>query len=250
MSASSETGTRRWLAGSFPAASLAFALGCIPSSVDTQPRSVPAVDAAGSNPTVANLLEFNAEGQAPAEFVRCLEELSKKQGWQQQYAECKRRSILGWTQARAVSIRAGEDQYAVVLLNSGPFSIPGLELQEAILLDGQGKFLDQLACEISSRATQFSGQFHTVVLGNAGADGAQLVMRLDGASARGHLEHRIYHGGGMVKFYWGQNHVPAEQPTKWDAKGLCRLAIRGGKFKVLFPQEGDGEQPPDFLVPM
>jgi hypothetical protein len=40
--------------------------------------------------------------------------------------------------------------------------------------------------------------------------------------------------------------VPQDQPTKWDTKGLCRIAIREGQFKVLFPGEKGAGQP---LVP-
>src|SRR5262249_50892515 len=106
-------------------------------------------------------------------------------------------------------------------------------------------FLDQLACEISSRLTHMDfGHLHTVIPGKREADGAQLVIRLDGASARGHFSHHVYHRGGKADFYWGHGHLSQDQPTKWDIKGLCRIAIKDGKFRVLFPGEKDKEPRP------
>src|SRR5262249_20692048 len=131
-------------------------------------------------------------------------------------------------------------RYLVVLLKSSTNSIPGSEVQTAILLDSQGKYLDQLACEINSRLTLMdSGQLHTVIPGMPEADGAHLVIRPDGVSARGNFEHHIDHGGIRAGFYWGHDHLLQDEPTRWDTKGLCRIAIEDGRFKILFPGDRD-----------
>jgi len=197
------------------------------------------------DPTVAKLVDMKPDEKTLPEFVGCLKDLASKQGWQQELADCKPLSFLGWDEARAVLIRSGQNQYVVILIKSWTFMIPGIEVQTAILLDHQGKFLDQVACEINSRLTRMDvGQFHTVIPGKPEADGAQLVIRLAGVNARGNWAHRVYHRGREANFYWGHDRLPQDQPTEWDTKGLCRIAILDGKFKVLFPGEKDAQLRP------
>jgi hypothetical protein len=184
---------------------------------------------------VARLLDF--ESDALAEFVTCLEDLAKDQGWEQRLAECKKLAFVRWEGARAVRVRAGGDQHVVVLLKSWTHCIPGSDTQTAILLDANGGYLDHLGCEINARLTRMdSGRHHVVIPAEPEADGAQLVIRLDGVSARGNFAHSVYHGG-AAQYYWGQDDLPPDRPTTWDAKGLCRAAIRGGRFVVVFPGE-------------
>jgi hypothetical protein len=196
------------------------------------------------DPDVAQLLELKPEGKTVPVFVTRLEGLGKKKGWQQQFAECKKLSFFDWDEARAVLIRAGQIPYVVVLLKSWTYSIPGGDVQTVILMDHRGKFLDQLACEINSRLSRMhSGQFHTVIPTKPEPDGAQLVIRLDKKSARGNFAHYISHGDTREQFYWGHEDLPRDQPTKWDTMGLCRIAIKDRKFKVVFPVERDKVKP-------
>jgi hypothetical protein len=196
------------------------------------------------DPAVAKLLELQVEDKTLVEFVTSLEALAKKQGWEQVFAKCREQSFFEWEEAQAVSILTGQIQYVVVLLKSWDHSIPGSDVQTVILLDNQGKFLDQLACEINSRLSRMHfGQFHTVIPNKPEPDGAQLVIRLDKVSVRGNFAHYISHSGGKASFYWGHGHLPQDQPTEWDTKGLCRIVINHGKFRVLFPGERDKEQP-------
>jgi hypothetical protein len=171
--------------------------------------------------------------------VKGLEALAKKRGWQQQLAKCKKSGSLDWDEARAELIRADRDQYAVILLKACTITISGEDYQTAILLDRQGKFLDRLVCEVNSKVTSFGCELHTVVSRNPEADGAQMVILIDGKSARGNFAHEVYHGGRMGSFLWGDEWLPKEQPTVWDVNGLCRVAIKVRKFKVLFPAKHD-----------
>jgi hypothetical protein len=208
------------------------------------PLSDPAPVITDIHPDVAKLLERKIEENAVPEFVERLEKLAKNQGWQEQLTEWNKRSFSEWEDAYAASIASGEMHYVVVLLKSYTTIIPGEDLQTVILLDNQGRFLDLLGCEISSRLRMEGGKFHTAILREAESDGTQLVIRLDGQSARGNFSHHIYHDGVKADYYWGHYHLADDQPTKWDTKGLCRIGIKDGKLKVLFPGEKDKEQRP------
>ena len=224
---------------------LAFVLGCDPTAAKLPPPTTPDAPVAAIEPAVAQLLEFKADDKALPDFVNRLEALAERQGWQPQLAKCKKRAFSDWEKARAVSVWVGKNQYVVILLRSSTGTIPGSDMQTAILLDHRGKLLDHLACDINTRLTTMdSGQFRTVIPEKPEADGARLVMRLDGVSVRGNWDHYIYHGGKNARFYWGCDRLPEDQPTKWDRKGLCRIAIEDGKFKVLFPGDTDGEKMP------
>lgn len=186
------------------------------------------------NPAVAKLLELQPEAKAIPDFVKRLEALAKDQHWQRQFAECKKLSFLDWDEARAVLLRSGQNPYVVVLLKSWTRTIPGSDVQTAVLLDAQGKYLDHLGCEINSRLTRMHfGRLHTVIPDKPEADGAQLVIRLDGESARGNFSHHVFHGGGKADFYWGDEQLPLKQPTKYDTKGLCRIVIQRREIQGL-----------------
>jgi hypothetical protein len=188
-------------------------------------------------PAVASLLDLEGEGQALSQFMNQLEGLAKSQGWHAQFLQCHKFT----DGARAQLLGRGQTQYVLVVLKSCSPFIPGRDVQTLILLDNKGNLLDHLACDIGNR---LHGKFHTVVAEKPERDGAELVIGLDGESARGNFAHHIRHDGSKADFYWGHYDWPANQPTKWDARGLCRIAIQGAKFKVLFPKQGDSEPRP------
>jgi hypothetical protein len=194
------------------------------SPADEAPLSpTPGAVTTDIDPAVAKLLELKAEANALPDFVSRLEDLANQQGWQQQFAKCKKLSFSDWEDARAVTIRCENNQFVVVLLKSWTHSIPGSDMQTAILLDKRGKCLDYLACEINSRLTHMSwGQLHTVVPVKPEANGAQVIIRLDGESARGNFAHQIHHRGETADFYWGHADLPQNQPTK------CGIASNPG----------------------
>ena len=242
MGALFETGMRWPFNGLRMLALLSLLFGCARTTFH---GSAPGGTAAALDldPAVAKLLELKSEAKTIPDVVNLLELLAKKHCWQKQLAECKEFSFFDWDETKAVLIRAGKTDYVIILLKAWTHTIPGSDVQSAILLDNQGKCLDYLACEINSRLTRMhSGQLNAVIADKPESDGAQLMIRLDGQSARGNFAHNIYHRGNKSNFYWGEGDLPENQATKWDNKGLCRVAIKAGQFKVLFPCEKDKGQ--------
>src|SRR5262249_15258494 len=98
-----------------------------------------------------------------------------------------------------------------------------------------GKLLDRLCCDLSNRLTSglpVPGVFRTDVLSSPDADGARLVVRYvppKGEPISGNWSHEVTHQGMTHGFRW------AEQ-AGWAAKGLCRVAVRGDRFVVVFPR--------------
>lgn len=166
-------------------------------------------------------------------------------GWTNQWKEVRRcwpHSIVG---GRAVEVTAEGERYVVVVLGVNEGDMPSAAAQVLLLLDGDGALRDRLDCVISTRTLFFTElrRLHTVVLSVPGGDGAQLVVRLDGASSlRGNFSHRLWHGNQWARFYWGWRDLPKTEPTKWDMRGLCRLRIVNGAFQVLFPTEEDEDK--------
>jgi hypothetical protein len=191
---------------------------------------------------VAELVELKPDPSELPLFQVLLEALAHKHGWHAHLERCREAAPPGWWEPRAVALRVGEQQYVVVVLKSSSPLIPGIDSQVLILLDGQGRFRDDLSCDISNRLTHFA-EFRTLIPDQPEFDGAHLVVRLDGDRARGNFSHDITHNGRSTEFYWGEDHLPPEHPTKWDRYGLCSIAIVDGEFKILFPGGAD-EMPP------
>lgn len=185
---------------------------------------------------LANLLQLTANHQGTPKFVQCLKDLANKQGWEVELVGCRELTKCDWDEAWATTIQTDQFEFAVVLLKSWNGDIPGLDVQSAFLLDNRGRFLDGISCEISSRLTRLSrGQIHAVIQTKPDPDGAQVIIRLDGESASGNFSHRLYHGNEHLEFHWDNNKLPKNQPSQWDANGLCRIAIRDKKFHIVFP---------------
>jgi hypothetical protein len=137
------------------------------------------------------------------------------------------------------AVRAGAGHVVAVLEGDDCF-VPGSDLQQLLLLDRRGRVRDRLSCEISNRLARElvdSGTFRTDVLDPPGADGATLVIRYipeKGGRVAGHW-HVLTVGGRAYSFSWDQDRPDAIRSAVWEKKGLCRVAVRGGKFAVLFP---------------
>ncbi len=133
---------------------------------------------------------------------------------------------------------AGADYFVAVLRGSTPF-LPGYDTQHLLLFDRRGTLLDALSCSISNRLTRMyadSGTFRTDVLG-PGED-ADLTMRYvprKGERVAGNWTHEITHGGTRRRFFWDQDSPDALPSAEMESRGLCRVAVRGGKFVVVYP---------------
>lgn len=45
----------------------------------------------------------------------------------------------------------------------------------------------------------------------------------------------VCYGGWTTLYSWDKANWPAGKIPDWAAKGLCRVAVREGKFHVVFP---------------
>lgn len=139
----------------------------------------------------------------------------------------------------AARARVGRDDYAVVVLrDTGRYRVPGKDTQALLLLGRDGRLLDAVSCVISNRlAAIFVGthdDFRTDCYARPRGDGARLVIRYapKEGGVEGNWSHEVRHGSLRRVVRWGRD-VPHAQ---LEEKGLCRVAIRGGKFVVLFPR--------------
>jgi hypothetical protein len=148
--------------------------------------------------------------------------------------------VPAWTD-RGFAVRARGGQ-VVAVLREAFVCIPGSDTQYLLLLGHDGRQLDRLSCEVNSRLTHMhSGVFRTEVPWPAEKDGAEFILRYvpeQGDRIAGNWAHEIRHGGRMYKFSWDQAEPSAVPSTRWEKEGLCRVAVREGKFVVLFPRLG------------
>ncbi len=143
--------------------------------------------------------------------------------------------IVSPDEGRAVKVRADGRVYAVLILRGWDHFIPGDDTEYLVLLDRDGRPLDRLSCSVNDRLTRWSGTGGTLLTEVPIVpewDGARLVIRYvpePGGSVSGNWEHGIEHAGDVSHWGW-------DGPTDWGRRGLCRVAIRDGKFVVLFPR--------------
>jgi hypothetical protein len=129
----------------------------------------------------------------------------------------------------------------LVVLEGWDHFIPGSDTRYLLLLDRDGRLLDRLSCKINCRLTRVhlkedSGVFRTDVHPPAGPDGARVVIRYTpekgGVMGHGHV---IGRGGSWHSFAWTPEGAGGVGPEEWLKKGLCRVAVRDGRFVILFP---------------
>jgi hypothetical protein len=133
------------------------------------------------------------------------------------------------------------DANVVVVLRGWNHCIPGDDTQTLLLLGSDGKLLDRLSCSVNARLTRMFVDhkcgFRTFSLLRPDKDGAQLVIRFipeDGGPPSG-WTHHIVCAGKTYFFSWNSEEPGSIRPIESWKKGLCRVAVRNGKFEVLFP---------------
>src|SRR5262249_31688854 len=110
---------------------------------------------------------------------------------------------------------------------------PAEEIQQVILMDESGQILDKIACAMSFRY----GRLQTDVKDKPEDDQAQIIIRVTHHSGFWHAWHLITYQNRAYTFF--PQSPPKEEikkPTEWSQKGLCRIAIRDGKFLSVFPK--------------
>jgi hypothetical protein len=144
----------------------------------------------------------------------------------------------GWgiDEGYAVSVNDGLKNYIAVVLRGWDHIIPGDDTQYLFLLGADGKILDRMSCAVNSRLTRevvAKGSFRTALVRKRESDGTDLIVRYsppNGESISGNWAHTIVCRGYVRSYPWNE-----EPPNDFEKKGLCRVAIREGKFVVLFP---------------
>jgi hypothetical protein len=140
---------------------------------------------------------------------------------------------------RTVEIEIGPAQHYVSILRGWDRAIPGRDTQWLVLRDRERKLLDVVSCSINSRLTHMAfGDFITEVLDPPSEDGASLVLRLCFKDDRdfGDWSHKVTCHGNIYTYQWDPDSQGALPAADLKSKGLCRLAIKDGKFAVLFPR--------------
>ena len=140
---------------------------------------------------------------------------------------------------RTVELNTGTGLYYISILRGWDHIIPGEDTQLLVLRDGERKLLDVVSCSINSRLTHMTfGDFITQVLDPPVEDGASLVLRLltcDDREFGGNWSHNVTCHGRIYTYHWHQSSQGAIPAADLKRNGLCRLAIKDGKFAVLFP---------------
>jgi hypothetical protein len=158
------------------------------------------------------------------------------------------RAHLRITEGAAFRVGRGPDGRVVVVLRDHSGFIPGPDTQHLLLLDRHGRLLDRLSCEVSTRLTTdcfgCGCGFRTDVPEDPEGDGAQFVIRL--VPKRGPVpgdgsEYQLTHAGKTETYRWGEDRAGATPSADGSQEGLCRVAIRDGKFHILFPKPDPGQ---------
>jgi hypothetical protein len=221
---------------------LASVIWVLRPSGDAVPRapSKPSEPDFHFDPLVESLLRERAtsdrERQPP--FFKALTALAERHGsHQEEYIP-----EPGISEGRAAAIKAQDTTYVAVVLRNIQPVIPGSDTQHLLLLTADGRPLDRVSCEINNRLTSFyepEGKFFTEVPEQPQCDEARLVIRYvppQGEGISGNWSHDVIHGGATRTFHWDQSRPGAIPSAEWEEKGLCRVAVRGGKFAVVFPE--------------
>ncbi len=197
----------------------------------------PDPDAAPLHPSLAALLQEPAKEDSghQSRFFTALSALAQPQGFDLD------RSV---DEGYAVVVRSGGRRYVVAVLRGWSHTIPGDDTQHLLLFNPGGTPLDTLSCSINCRLTRMyagSGTYRTEVL-DPDAD-VRLVLRYvpePGGRIAGNWDHSVTHQGRTQAFHWEKGYGRAEnkgflRTADLEREGLCRVAVRDGRFAVLFP---------------
>ena len=135
-------------------------------------------------------------------------------------------------EGQAVQLRAGR-RYVVAGLWGRFITIPGEDKQHLLLFSESGRLLDELSCSISSRLTMTQWDKFLTEAPKGEWDGAQLALRYippRGEGVPGNWCYHVTYGGKSYRYGLSES----------VHQGLCRVAVRDGKFAVVFPNLEEG----------
>jgi hypothetical protein len=218
-----------------------------------QPRRPPGFSPLLSDPLLFDLLVLPAGGGPPnagshrtTPFLRALHRLAEKRGWDVQEHGTER------YRDGYAALLAGDDRcYVVAVVRGGTAAQPATPPQCLLLLDGDGRLLDRLSWGIQVRPSRPQGpakgpgELRTWVQQAPTAAGDQLVLSCepeppDGGFESAYWGHAVTHQGRTYFFSWdrrvAENRNAAVREYERLCWVLCRVAVREGKFVVLFPK--------------
>jgi hypothetical protein len=187
-------------------------------------------------------VDWSADG---GELIRVLAELAREQGLNPEdyigYRSFLPSGALGRygrfaTARRAVSVQAHGGHAFLVVEEHPVAEIPGIAAAQVVLLSPDGRILDRLQCDASSRRVS---RVECQILKEPAGDGTQVVVRFArGGFGEGDVNRypgcAIVLRGREYQFVGGGQGGNERDPRRDGI--LCRATVSDGKFYVLVPR--------------
>jgi hypothetical protein len=175
---------------------------------------------------------WNPVGQA---LTKTLVDLAKSQGLDPEDYRAYRSlgAMAPFSDGVLTSVTERGKTFAVAIQEADDSKWSGSSALQLVLLTTEGRILDRVRCGINGRY----GVLSVEVLPKVDPDGARIVIRFVGRVFAGspglwHNWHDIGFQGKVWKFWTKESHTP----NQWNERGLCRLQIANGKWRVVFPK--------------
>jgi hypothetical protein len=137
----------------------------------------------------------------------------------------------------AVALQVAADRMYLVIEEHPGTVIPGTTASQVVLLSVDGRILDRLQCDVSSR---FVRRLECEIPKGHDGDGARVVIRLPRLTDSGAEDEVRYPGAHSIilrgrEYHFVEGGEKQNRLEVWHENGLCRATISRGKFFVLFP---------------
>jgi hypothetical protein len=183
----------------------------------------------GDPGAVPVLLEILADPETPVR-IAAFRGLACAEGWADDFSlthliPSRKRQLASCSEVRLFPLDSAEARFLIIAdIDCG--LLMGGSMESVYLLDKNGKLLDSVSCELDIGGRGLRGpKYQSRVEG----DGAQIVIDFvpdEGINYAG-CTLEIVQAGRTLVYNWG---------TDWHRNGICRLAVREGKLRVLFPE--------------
>jgi hypothetical protein len=144
-------------------------------------------------------------------------------------------------EGRAVEL--GDKGHVVAILRGWDRAFPGRDTQYLFLFDKDGKIVDKLSCGVNAKLTRWSADrqaaFRTEQVLVPGQKDPLLQIRYVPSANEtfsGSWSHKIVYQSKSYTYPWKQVLPTDIAPEEFEIKGLCRLAVKDGRFVVVFPE--------------
>ena len=154
----------------------------MPPAAERSFPSQPAEPEERIDPSLDVLLHESAkeDWEQKSKFFMALKTLVRKSGLEPEDS-CLKEDGITAENGYAIRVKQGSSFYVVVILRGDTHFMPGVDRQDLLLLDRDGRPLDHVSCGINSRFTQWvvgdKDKYRTDIHDPPASDGAQLVIR-------------------------------------------------------------------------